>query len=84
MKGRLSPAITILSSICLGFLLGMIFAKMMYNNLDLLGFEQFVYEIRLGLIFAAISGLGASFVELLIWFVTRDSPKYIIQAVNKD
>ena len=57
---------------------------MVYNNLDLLGFEQFVYEIRLGLIFAAISGLGASFVELLIWFVTRDSPKYIIQAVNKE
>ena len=84
MKGRLSPAITILSSICLGFLLGIIFATMVYNNLDLLSFEKFVFEIRLGLIFAAISGLGASFIESLIWFVTRDSPKYIIQAVNKE
>ena len=84
MKGRLSPAITILSSICLGFLLGIISSKMVYNNLDLLTFEKFVFEIRLGLIFAAISGLGASFIEFLIWFVTRDSPKYIIQAVNKE
>jgi hypothetical protein len=84
MKGRLSPAITILSSICLGFLLGIIFSKMVYNNLDLLTFEKFVFEIRLGLIFAAISGLGASFIESLIWFVTRGSPKYIIQSVNEE
>ena len=46
MKGRLSPVITILSSICLGFLLGIIFSKMVYNNLDLLTFEKFVFEFQ--------------------------------------
>ncbi|MGY8745904.1 MAG: hypothetical protein ACKVG2_05055, partial [Candidatus Poseidoniales archaeon] len=61
-----------------------LFSNMVYNNLDLLSFEQFVFEIRLGLIFAAISGLGASFIELLIWFVTRGSPKYLIQTVTED
>ncbi len=54
----------------------------MTTNDDLLTIEIYVNEIRYGLIFAAISGLIASFIELLIWFVTR--PRYIIQAVNED
>jgi|GEM_PF-6938487 len=82
MSGRPSPTITVLSSICVGFLLGTIFSKIMTTNDDLLTIEIYVNEIRYGLIFAAISGLIASFIELLIWFVTR--PRYIIQTVNED
>ena len=84
MSGRPSPSITILSGICVGFLLGTIFSKIMTTGDGWLTFEIYVIEIRYGLIFAAISGLIASFIELLIWFVTRGNPKYIIQAVNEE
>ena len=83
MKRRPSPAVTILSSICLGFLLGIIFAMVMHNlNPDLLGFEKSVLEIKLGLISAALFGLGASFIEFLLW--DGENPKYTIQVVNEE
>ena len=84
MSVRPSPSITIFSGICVGFLLGTIFSKIMTTGDDWLTFEIYVIEIRYGLIFAAISGLIASIFELLIWFDTKGNPKYIIQAVTED
>ena len=45
----------------------------------LLTFEWFVFEVRFGLIFAALTGLFVSTVDGIIWFASREKPPKVMQ-----
>ena len=68
----------IIASMCCGFLLG-VFTARAWGTDGLITFEWFVFELRFGLIFAALSGLFVSTVDGIIWFASREKPPKVMQ-----
>jgi hypothetical protein len=63
-KSRHMGARMVTSCICFGFLLGVIFSRLLFSQSDsLLTFEIYIFEIRFGLIFAAVFGITSCIID---------------------
>ena len=69
----------IIGSICSGFLLGVLFVRLLFGPEDsLLTFELYIFELRYGICSATIIGLIACCIDGFIWFLTKEKKPNVI------